>query len=352
MAERVDEFNVTAIIDTNAAVNRVVEHSPAGTPVGFTAFADDADGTNSGITYSLWNTRGGRFAIDPATGVVTVGDGQFLDREVQASWSLTVLATSQDGSISVKEFTVELIDVDEYNVGQVFDTNSAANTIVENCPTGTLVGITGFAVDLDATTNAITYSLWNTRGGRFAINPTTGVVTVANGGLIDRERPPRGPLPSWPPARTARSAPRTSRSRCRTWMSTTRRVVRRREAVLRATLDQADLRTPSGGSSRRIRRPWSRSGGRRTSWRPSRGVGSRQDRVRRSRSSAECAAPRSSSTASTTRLIGIRLARILAAELGAPLVEIDGGGHSPIGRQPVIANRLIRDFVRSLDGPR
>ena len=52
------------------------------------------------------------------------------------------------------------------------------------------------------------------------------------------------------------------------------------------------------------------------------------------------------------QIIGIRLARILAAELGAPLVEIDGGGHSPIGRQPVIANRLIRDFVRSLDGPR
>jgi pimeloyl-ACP methyl ester carboxylesterase len=43
-------------------------------------------------------------------------------------------------------------------------------------------------------------------------------------------------------------------------------------------------------------------------------------------------------------------ARRLAAALGARLVEVEGGGHSIMGRDPVLANRLIRDFVRSL-GP-
>ncbi|WP_197453474.1 ELWxxDGT repeat protein [Caulifigura coniformis] len=182
----VDEFDVGAITDTNAAVNIVPENAAAGTLVGITASATDADSTNNGITYSLWNTHSGRFAIDPATGVMTVENGALLNREAFASWFVTVIATSQDGSKSVKEFVVQISDVSEFKVGAISDVNPAENSIPENCPPGTLVGITASATDLDATNNAITYSLINDRGGRFAIHPTTGVVT-ANGNLIDRE---------------------------------------------------------------------------------------------------------------------------------------------------------------------
>jgi pimeloyl-ACP methyl ester carboxylesterase len=42
------------------------------------------------------------------------------------------------------------------------------------------------------------------------------------------------------------------------------------------------------------------------------------------------------------------VAERLAAALDAPLVTIAGGGHSPIGRHPVLVNRLIRDFIESL----
>ena len=49
------------------------------------------------------------------------------------------------------------------------------------------------------------------------------------------------------------------------------------------------------------------------------------------------------------RIIGVRHARRLADALGAPLVEVDGGGHSTIGRDPVLANLLIRDFIRGLE---
>ena len=47
------------------------------------------------------------------------------------------------------------------------------------------MGITARASDADATTNTITYSLQDNDGGRFAIDSSTGVVTVA--GAIDRE---------------------------------------------------------------------------------------------------------------------------------------------------------------------
>ncbi len=52
-------------------------------------------------------------------------------------------------------------------------------------PTARRSGSPPSASDADATTNAITYSLDNNAGGRFAINASTGVVTVA--GAIDRE---------------------------------------------------------------------------------------------------------------------------------------------------------------------
>jgi pimeloyl-ACP methyl ester carboxylesterase len=44
--------------------------------------------------------------------------------------------------------------------------------------------------------------------------------------------------------------------------------------------------------------------------------------------------------------------RRLADGLGAPLVTIAGGGHSPLGREPVLVNRLIRGFVDTVAAPR
>ena len=48
----------------------------------------------------------------------------------------------------------------------------------------------------------------------------------------------------------------------------------------------------------------------------------------------------------------IARARRLAELTGAPLVEVEGAGHMIPGRHPVLANLLIRDFVRSLEGVR
>jgi hypothetical protein len=185
--EDVDEFDVGPIFDLDSAASNILENSVGGTLVGVTAFALDADATNHGITYALSNSCGGRFAINPVTGVVTVADGATLDREEAASWTIAVVAASQDGSFSARNFTINLLDVDEHHVGGVSDVNAAPNAVSENAATGTLVGITGFGADLDATRNQVTYSLFDSRGGRFAINSTTGVVTVADGALLDRE---------------------------------------------------------------------------------------------------------------------------------------------------------------------
>ena len=183
----VDEFDVSAPTDTNGSANVVNENAANGTVVGITASASDADATTNAITYSLDDSAGGRFAINGSTGVVTVADGTLLNREVAASHNITVCATSADGSFSTQAFTININDVDEFDVGVVSDSDAAANAVNENAANGTVVGITASASDADATTNAITYSLDDSAGGRFAINGSTGVLTVADGTLLDRE---------------------------------------------------------------------------------------------------------------------------------------------------------------------
>ena len=72
-------------------------------------------------------------------------------------------ATSADGSTSRRRrFTIAINDVDEFDVSTPVDNNAAANAVDENAATGTLVGMTAFASDADATTNAVTYALTTT----------------------------------------------------------------------------------------------------------------------------------------------------------------------------------------------
>ena len=183
----VDEFDVTVVSDVDATANAVDENAANGTIVGVTASASDADSTNNTISYSLDDNAGGRFTIDGTTGVVTVADGSLLDRESAASHDITVRASSSDGSFSTAVMTINLNDVDEFDVGVVSDSDVASNSVNENAAGGTVVGITTLASDADATNNTILYSLDDNAGGRFTIDSNTGVVTVADGTLLDRE---------------------------------------------------------------------------------------------------------------------------------------------------------------------
>ncbi len=181
----VDEFDVINPVDANGAANAVNENAANGTTVGITASASDADATTNTVTYTLFDSAGGRFAIDANTGIVTVADGTLLDREAAASHDITVRVTSADGSMADTVFTINLNDVDEFDVTTPVDSNAAANAVNENAANGTVVGLTAFASDADATTNTVTYSLDDNAGGRFAIEANTGVVTVT--GALDYE---------------------------------------------------------------------------------------------------------------------------------------------------------------------
>ncbi|MDA0660590.1 MAG: cadherin domain-containing protein [Planctomycetota bacterium] len=179
-----DEYDVTVPTDTDAAINAVDENVATGTTVGLTANAFDLDSTNNTITYSLTSNPDGLFQIDANTGVVTTAAA--IDRETHgAVRSITVQATSSDGSVASQSFNININDLDEFDVTLPTDSDGAVNEVDENVATGTTVGLTANAFDLDATNNTITYMLDDDAGGLFAIDGTTGVVTV--NGTLDYE---------------------------------------------------------------------------------------------------------------------------------------------------------------------
>ncbi len=64
----VDEFDTSAISDSDVSANMVNENVPVGSLVGIVAMANDNDATNQTVTYSLVDDDGGRFAIGANSG--------------------------------------------------------------------------------------------------------------------------------------------------------------------------------------------------------------------------------------------------------------------------------------------
>jgi protocadherin Fat 4 len=183
----VNEFDVSSISDLDGSANAIAENASFGDSVGLTAAAFDADGTNNIVSYSLSDDAGGIFTIDASTGEVTIADASGINYENATNHTIEVTATSQDGSTSTQNFTIDITDIDEFDVGAISDTDGTANTIAEDVSNGDTVGITAFASDADGSNNTITYSLSDDAGGVFTIDASTGEVSIADASGIDYE---------------------------------------------------------------------------------------------------------------------------------------------------------------------
>ncbi|WP_367848130.1 cadherin domain-containing protein [Rhodoferax sp. WC2427] len=178
----VNEGGVGLVIDADATPNRVAENAATGTLVGITARATDPDRTDT-VSYSLADDAGGRFAIDATSGAVTVAHGALLDFKTATRHNITVRATSSDGSTRTESFTLAVTNASSVGLSEPIDTNPGPNRVAVRTVDGTAVGITVQAF-AEAASTPVSYSLVDDAGGRFAINPATGVVTVANSALI------------------------------------------------------------------------------------------------------------------------------------------------------------------------
>ena len=182
----VNEFDVSTPVDSNAAVNEVSENAARGTPVGIVASASDADATTNGITYSLTDSAGGIFEIDATTGEVRLSTVEMAPRpdfETADSHTITVQATSEDGSISTEVFTITIVDAND--TAPVFAIN-AAQSVAENDTSVVVLS----ATDVDTDQSGISFTIV---GGddqaAFRVVEVEGVYTLEFVGAPDFEVP-------------------------------------------------------------------------------------------------------------------------------------------------------------------
>ncbi len=165
-------------LDENAASNTVVG----------TVAATDPD-TSAPENTLLYSIAGGNpnsaFAINPATGEITVSNPTALDFETTSQFTLQVrVVDGGDPALGVtQDVKINLNDVNEIPVvasGQTF-------TVSQNTPSGTSVGtVDTNDPDTTAPNNTLTYSILSgNNNNAFTIDSTTGEIKVANGLALD-----------------------------------------------------------------------------------------------------------------------------------------------------------------------
>ncbi len=214
--------DIGPLTDSSLAANQVNENSPIGTIVGVTATALEPDPGQT-VTYSLTNNAGGRFAINPTTGVVTVAGA--LDYETSTSHSITIQATSSDSSTSTGTFLINVLNAADalvtnrrvfYNrsTSTVFGSgagnpiNAIDSTKVALLPglaasaanfTNYSRGLNGLVIDITSPTNlsaisasSFQFAAWNNFQDSVpnfqSINPAVTISSFVGGGLNGSDR--------------------------------------------------------------------------------------------------------------------------------------------------------------------
>jgi Ca2+-binding RTX toxin-like protein len=176
----------------NGIAGTIAEGAANGTAVGLDVSVDPSSLlAGQPVTYSLVDSFGGLFVIDPTTGIVTVGNTSLLDYETAPEVNggadrghIITVEASTLGFSSTRTFAILVTPGNDAPEAPV-DADADLDHVTEGAATGTLVGITAQATDPNG--NPVTYSLADNDGGRFQINATTGVVSVLNGALLDYE---------------------------------------------------------------------------------------------------------------------------------------------------------------------
>ena len=180
------EFPVGPLSDADAADNALSEDAMTGSYAGITLNATDGD-RSAVVTYALADSNGGIFAVDGDSGRVTLQGS--LDFERSTRHTIIGQAMSSDGSDpTTRAFTVAVIDVNEFPVGPVTDTDAADNEISEGASAGSGAGITLSATDRDGSA-IVAYALVDSSDELFIADTNTGLVALR--GELDYERSTR-----------------------------------------------------------------------------------------------------------------------------------------------------------------
>ncbi|MFS0862184.1 cadherin domain-containing protein [Fredinandcohnia sp. 179-A 10B2 NHS] len=175
--------NLPVVEDATFSIN---ENEDTGTLVGVVT-ASDADGDS--LFYEIISgNEDGVFSINSSTGEIVIKDGSLLDYETTTTYELSVraldtLVPQVDGPGSnVGVITIHVNDLND----NAPDLNGFEKSINENAANSTSIG-TVTATDAD-TESTFTFSIvGGNESGAFAIDSTSGEITVADSTKLDYE---------------------------------------------------------------------------------------------------------------------------------------------------------------------
>ena len=163
----------------------LAENSANGTPVGTATYSDPDTGQTHVFSITAGNT-GGAFAINSSSGAITVANSAALDYETNPSFSLSVRVTDNGAPVLFGSAT---ITVNLTNVNEVPVVAAHTYSVPENSANGTAVGSATYSDPDAGQTHVFSITAGNT-GGAFAINSSTGAITVANSAALNYETNP------------------------------------------------------------------------------------------------------------------------------------------------------------------
>ena len=158
--------NPTVLEDTNQDPNVLSEAAQPGTALaGLDLQGRDAD-TGAHVTLSLTDDAGGLFVLEGTQ--IKLSAGKSLDYETQTQHTITVLATSTDGSAVSQDVVIQVGNVND-NELVLTDENEGSNTLEEDALDGAIVAnlsLQGSDADAGA---QVTLRLTNDAGGLFVL---------------------------------------------------------------------------------------------------------------------------------------------------------------------------------------
>lgn len=167
---RVEDVNEPPVIHDRTFI--VHASRPNGSLVGRVHAEDPDEGQELRFAIAHGDPDG-VFAIDPVTGLLSLADRSLLDFNEQPAYRLTVTVTD-NGFPSLSASAEVFVRVNDVDIQpQEF-------TIVDSAPNGTVVG------DASATANGLRYTIVGGNLARvFSIQPSTGVILLANSAVLD-----------------------------------------------------------------------------------------------------------------------------------------------------------------------
>lgn len=154
--------------DSANQIDPIDENVPIGSLVYQAEVTDDVLDISDGVVFSLSDDSDKGLVIDEDTGAVTFSVSP--DFETQPEYTFTVIATDLAGNEATKALSFLINDLDE---AKPEFQSAAAASVDENVAVGTLVYTAEASDD-----SPVTYSLKSAPEGVFAIDATTGEVTI------------------------------------------------------------------------------------------------------------------------------------------------------------------------------